>query len=86
VSYPIKGTPYFDQVRDKLDAPLPWARSGDRDYVVRGRHDKRYYKLADEWLRSEVQAHRMEATDPAASQSLYAAARSARAAMLAWRG
>lgn len=86
VSYPIKGTPYFDRVRDKIDAPLEWSESSDRDYVVHGRRDKRYYKLADEWLRSEVQAHRLEASDPAASQSLYATARSAREAMLTWRG
>lgn len=84
VSYPIKGTPYFDRVRDRIDAPLAWKESSDRDYVVRGRRDKRYYKLADQWLRNEVQAHRTAASDPAAAQSLYASARAAREAMRSW--
>ena len=36
VSYPIKGTPYYDQVADRL-APQSWAEATDRDLVVRGR-------------------------------------------------
>jgi hypothetical protein len=86
VSYPIKGTPYFDRVRDKVEAPLAWAEATDRDYVIRGRRDKRYYKLADQWLRNEVQAFRTQATDPSAATSLYAAAQAARDAMVAWSG
>jgi anaerobic magnesium-protoporphyrin IX monomethyl ester cyclase len=84
VSYPIKGTPYFDQVRDKVAAPFAWSESSDRDYVVAGRRNKGYYKLADRWLRSEVQAHRIEASDPTAAQSLYEEARQVRDEMLRW--
>jgi anaerobic magnesium-protoporphyrin IX monomethyl ester cyclase len=84
VSYPIKGTPYFEQVRDKVEAPFAWSQSSDRDYVIAGRRDKRYYKLADRWLRSEVQAHRAQSSDPIQAQSFYADARSAREEMMRW--
>jgi len=84
VSYPIKGTPYFERVRDRVEAPFAWSEGTDRDYVIRGRRDKRYYKLADQWLRNEVQAFRTQASDPSAARSLYAAAYAARDAMAAW--
>jgi radical SAM superfamily enzyme YgiQ (UPF0313 family) len=64
VSYPIKGTPYFDTVSERLDLPLAWAEASDRDYVITGRRGRDYYRLADLWLRSEVEAHRTTALDP----------------------
>ena len=81
VSYPIKGTGYFDKVQGKVESPLAWADSSDRDYVVRGRKDKGYYKLADQWLRNEVEAARIAASDPGQSSELMEKARAARAAM-----
>lgn len=78
VSYPIKGTPYFDTVNDRLDLPLAWAEASDRDYVIAGRHSKDYYRLADLWLRSEVEAHRATATDPEHAARLFDTATSAR--------
>jgi radical SAM superfamily enzyme YgiQ (UPF0313 family) len=84
VSYPIKGTPYFDRVRDKIAAPLPWSDASDRDYEIAGRRTKDYYKLADRWLRSEVEAHRIEASDPLLARSLYAQAHDARNGMQRW--
>ena len=53
-------------MRDKVALPLAWAEGSDRDYVVEGRRSKDYYKLADRWLRSEVEASRVEARDPRA--------------------
>lgn len=64
VSYPIKGTPYFDTVNDKVALPLAWDDASDRDYVIAGRHGRDYYRLADLWLRSEVDAHRVTTIDP----------------------
>src|SRR6185436_15177413 len=43
VSYPIKGTGYFDKVRERVLAPLPWHESTDRDYLIAGRRGKDYY-------------------------------------------
>ena len=54
VAYPIRGTPYFDAVADRLAVPEDWAGATDRDYRVRGRHSKRYYGFVSRRLRYEV--------------------------------
>jgi anaerobic magnesium-protoporphyrin IX monomethyl ester cyclase len=68
VSYPIKGTPYHDQVNGKLVQLGPWQTSTDRDIAIRGRHSRRFYQLADQLLRSETAAEA-----DAARQSIQAA-------------
>ncbi len=81
MAYPIGGTPYFDAVRHKVELSTPWAEATDRDYRIRDRRDKSYYKLADVWLKNEVEASRLEATDPARAADLYETARQAKEAM-----
>ena len=81
VAYPIKGTRYFERVQDKTRLAAAWADSTDRDYIVEGRHGRDYYRLADLWLRSEVEASRIAGSDPAQAARLYEAARRARAEM-----
>jgi len=83
VAYPIKGTPYFDRVQDKVHAPDDWSQCTDRDYSIAGRRDRQYYRLADVWLRSEVEAHRLRRLDPQRAAELQAAAARARGAMAA---
>ena len=78
VSYPIKGTGYFDKVRERVLAPIAWHEGSDRDYVIAGRRGRDYYKLADQWLRNEVEATRLESPDPARAAELLGAARRAR--------
>jgi anaerobic magnesium-protoporphyrin IX monomethyl ester cyclase len=78
IAYPIKGTPYFDAVDHKIELPRAWADASDRDYVVSGRRGKEYYRLADLWLRSEVDAHRALASDPERAANLCETARRAR--------
>jgi len=72
VSYPIKGTPYYDRVAPRLVNLANWERSTDRDLRIAGRHSRRFYQYADDLLRSETSAH----TDPmqilAARQGLLA--------------
>jgi radical SAM superfamily enzyme YgiQ (UPF0313 family) len=84
VSYPIKGTGYFTKVSDRVAMPVAWAEGSDRDYVVAGRRGKDYYKLADQWLRNEVEASRLEARDPARAAELLGAAHQARELMRSW--
>jgi radical SAM superfamily enzyme YgiQ (UPF0313 family) len=84
VSYPIKGTGYFAKIRDKVALPIAWAEGSDRDYVVEGRRGREYYKLADRWLRNEVEASRVVARDPARAAELMSAAQLAKAAMQRW--
>ena len=54
VSYPIKGTPYYDTVADRLSSPKAWHEGTDRDLVVRGRPVRRYYDFARRWMTAEV--------------------------------
>jgi anaerobic magnesium-protoporphyrin IX monomethyl ester cyclase len=83
VSYPIKGTGYFDSVHDKLDMPIAWEDGSDRDYAIRGRHDRVYYGFADQWLRDEVEADKIAAGDPQRAAELIKSAQAARLAMQA---
>jgi anaerobic magnesium-protoporphyrin IX monomethyl ester cyclase len=59
VSYPIKGTPYFEDVSPRLVNLKSWAEGSDRDYRIRGRHSRRFYQYADQLLRSEVELDRL---------------------------
>lgn len=57
VSYPIRGTPYYDRVFDRIVAPRPWNEGTDRDLIVRGRPKRRYYDFARRWIVGEVARH-----------------------------
>lgn len=59
MSYPIRGTPYFDQVRDRLESPVPWEEGSDRDWIVKGRPPPSFYRHATRWIRGEVDYHRL---------------------------
>jgi anaerobic magnesium-protoporphyrin IX monomethyl ester cyclase len=84
VSYPIKGTGYFDKVRERVTLPVEWAEASDRDHAVAGRHGRDYYQLADQWLRNEVEAFRLVTHDPARAAELLGAAYAARDSLRRW--
>ena len=54
LSYPIKGTPYYDEVADRLVADGAWRETSDREAKIRGRHSREYYQHADSLLKGEV--------------------------------
>jgi radical SAM superfamily enzyme YgiQ (UPF0313 family) len=56
VSYPIKGTPYYEDAASKLVQLGAWEQSTDRDVKIRGRHSRRFYQMADQLLRSGTPA------------------------------
>ena len=58
LSYPIKGTPYYDKVADRIVLPEDWATSTERDARIAGRHSRRYYNSVEAWVQSEVQLSR----------------------------
>jgi anaerobic magnesium-protoporphyrin IX monomethyl ester cyclase len=58
VAYPIKGTPYHDEVRERIAARRPWEEGSDRDLTVVGRRSRRFYEFANRWMVSEVALHR----------------------------
>ena len=51
VSYPIKGTPYYNKIRDRLVQLEPWGKSSDRELRIRGRHTRQFYAHVDKLLR-----------------------------------
>jgi anaerobic magnesium-protoporphyrin IX monomethyl ester cyclase len=61
VAYPIKNTPFFHAVAPQVELGKDWEEASDRDYKVRGRHSRAYYKQADRWLRSSVAGNNAEA-------------------------
>jgi anaerobic magnesium-protoporphyrin IX monomethyl ester cyclase len=59
ISYPIKGTPYYDEVASRLVSIKPWEEGSDRDLCICERHSRRFYGFADELLRAEVELNRL---------------------------
>ncbi len=74
VSYPIKGTPYFNKVAERLVTLSDWQTRTDRDTSIRGRHSRTFYKHADELLRSETALVADSARIDAARAALYSTA------------
>lgn len=71
VSYPIKGTPYYQEVESRLVHIQGWNGGTDRDFQIRGRHSRRFYGNADELLRSETASEPDPARIGAARQALW---------------
>jgi len=60
VAYPIRGTPYFSEVEQRVENLKPWAVGSDREVKIRGRHSRRFYSFADKLLRNEVEIERLK--------------------------
>jgi anaerobic magnesium-protoporphyrin IX monomethyl ester cyclase len=67
VSYPIKGTPYYKKISDRLVQLNPWGTSSDREIKIKGRHSQKFYSYADKLLKDEVQLARLAGTPDAES-------------------
>jgi anaerobic magnesium-protoporphyrin IX monomethyl ester cyclase len=65
VSYPIRGTPYYDKVASRVVQIKPWAQTSDRELEISGRRPREYYRIADELLRFEVELARLRAASGA---------------------
>jgi anaerobic magnesium-protoporphyrin IX monomethyl ester cyclase len=83
VAYPIKNTGFFHKAGDLVVTDKQWSEATDRDYRIKGRHSRAYYKQADSWLNNEVAATRLEGQNPAEAALRRAAATQARQSMLA---
>jgi anaerobic magnesium-protoporphyrin IX monomethyl ester cyclase len=59
VSYPIKGTPYYNKVASRVVQIKPWANTSDREFDIAGRRPREFYRVADELLRYEVELARL---------------------------
>ena len=83
VAYPIKNTGFFEKVKHKIVLNGDWNQVSDRDHTILGRHSRRYYKYADEWLYNAVDAHRLRTSDPVGAAAKGAVAETARLGLLA---
>ncbi len=54
VAYPIRGTAYHEQVRDRIRSDEPWNRRTDRDLRIDGRRSRGYYDHVTRWMVNEV--------------------------------
>ena len=70
VAYPIRGTPYFEEVAERVTSAAPWAEGSDRDFRIRGRHSRKFYQNADQLLRAEVELDRLLSSDVPGSDSV----------------
>ena len=59
VSYPIKGTPYYKKISDRLVQLGPWSATSDREFKIKGRHTRQFYSHVDKLLRDEVAKARL---------------------------
>ena len=59
LSYPIKGTPYYNAVADRIIARRAWDEGSDRDFTIRGRNSRRFYAHAQRWLQAEAELGRI---------------------------
>ena len=62
VAYPIKGTPYHDEVSSRVIQQKPWAIATDRDVQIAGRHSRRFYQFAIRWISGEFALHKQKMT------------------------
>jgi len=75
VAYPIKGTPYFSDVEERVENLKLWQEGSDREFRIRDRHSRQFYRFADKLLRSEVEFERLT-HKPDADDATLAALRS----------
>jgi len=89
VAYPIQGTPYFSDVAGRVESLKPWNDSSDREFRIRNRHSRQFYRFADSLLRTEVEFKRLRHkpdTDDATLETLRAGIAEARAGLQATFG
>jgi anaerobic magnesium-protoporphyrin IX monomethyl ester cyclase len=70
VSYPIKGTPFYDDVANDMIDPGPWERTTDRDIKLRRPRSSLYYWFATTRVVSEVRRSKLRRQRPTPRSAL----------------
>ena len=60
VAYPIKGTPFWEEVKQDIVELRPWSRTTDCDQHRRRPHSSLYYELAVSRVVNEVRSFQLE--------------------------
>lgn len=56
VAFPIRGTAFYDEVKDRISHRRPlWKRTGENRMVWQGRYPDLFFAFARRWLHKEVQ-------------------------------
>jgi anaerobic magnesium-protoporphyrin IX monomethyl ester cyclase len=59
VAYPIKGTPFWEDVRDDIVDARPWEETTDREVKLRRPHSDLYYQCAVARVVNEVRSYQL---------------------------
>jgi len=55
VAHPMKGTPFYDQVADRIERPPGWERDNGGRLAFRMDQPRRYYERAVRWMLAETE-------------------------------
>jgi radical SAM superfamily enzyme YgiQ (UPF0313 family) len=55
LAYPIKGTPFYEDVKQRIIFKEEWASGSDRNFGIAGRHSPLFYAHAQKWIQSQVE-------------------------------
>lgn len=78
-AYPITGTPFYEEVHDRLTVEPAWESSTDRDLDFARSYPRRYYDFALRRLYNEVELHRLRTGGGSLRQQAERAAKAAAA-------
>jgi len=59
VAYPIKGTRFYQDNEQAINVVNQWHEGSDRDLILSQRRSPRYYRFANRYLKSHVEATRL---------------------------
>jgi anaerobic magnesium-protoporphyrin IX monomethyl ester cyclase len=61
VSYPLPGTPFYDQVKAQLGSKTHWQESNDLEMMFDGTYGSEFYRSVRELLHAQVHAQQLQA-------------------------
>ncbi|MEO8512929.1 MAG: radical SAM protein [Ignavibacteria bacterium] len=70
VAYPIKGTPFYTEVENRLVTDKEWDKRTDRDLDFKGRYSKNFYRHANRYMVNEVNYQKMKINGKSSISSL----------------
>jgi len=70
VSYPLPGTPFYQQVKEQLGAKTHWQHSGDLEMMFQGTYNSDFYRAVRDLLHEQIRFQNRPdaALDPAVAQ------------------
>lgn len=76
--HPIRNTPYYYDMSERIIHPDNWADASDKDIVIKDRNPQDFYKTIDQWLKNAVKAEQLKHDNPQEAAQYEKAAEEAR--------